>query len=99
MLSILGNDAVAVPLCPAFPDSELRYILNQSESSVLVTSPKYKAKADSVMQEGLDCSPNFLNIAKLAERNPNGTAVSLEASSSGKGGMMLYTSGTTSRPV
>lgn len=99
LLAILANDAVAVPLCPTFPDSELRYVLNQSQALLLLASDKYQQKAEAVLKEGLDDLPLFHNVGKTLEGSKSTESISLETVEEGKSGMMLYTSGTTSRPV
>ena len=99
LLSILGSNAIAVPLSASFPASELRYILNNSQSSRLLSSLKFKSKAEEVVKEGLEssCPLNVLET-KEPESASSGT-VELQDKLGDAGGMMLYTSGTTSRPV
>ena len=99
LLAIIGSDAIALPLAPSFPPSELRYILNNSEALALLTSTKFKAKAEEVLKEGLD-KALVLNV--LEKRLTGSTSTSkptLESFGPSNGGMMLYTSGTTNRPV
>lgn len=103
LLSILGAQAIAVPLSPGFPASELRYVVKDSSALMLLSSATLGDKATEVCAEGLDqCS-----LALTLEESSAHSAVSdnsmpiLAESFSGDagGGMMLYTSGTTSRPV
>ncbi|KAF2704895.1 acetyl-CoA synthetase-like protein [Pleomassaria siparia CBS 279.74] len=96
-LSILAAHAIAVPLSPAFPAHELRYILDQSESLVLLSSDKFQKQADEVLKEGMKTSPINYKQDKIMLGNKD-DHVTLEEPTSDKGGMMLYTSGTTSRP-
>ncbi|KAF2794782.1 acetyl-CoA synthetase-like protein [Melanomma pulvis-pyrius CBS 109.77] len=97
LLSILAAHAIAVPLSPAFPAHELRYILDQSESLVLLSSEKFQEKADEVLKEGMETSPiNYKQDKIMLGKTDD--YVTLEDPTSDKGGMMLYTSGTTSRP-
>lgn len=98
LLSILANHAIAVPLSPAHPDSELRYILDQSGSLVLVSTEKFQEKADRVLETGLENKPINYKQEKIMMGKTD-DYVTLEEPKSEEGGMMLYTSGTTSRPV
>ncbi|GAB7355810.1 hypothetical protein MBLNU459_g6483t2 [Dothideomycetes sp. NU459] len=100
LLSVLGSNAIAVPLSPAFPASELRYILNHSEALMLLSSSKFADKAAEVLQDGLDFKPVSASLEKIAEGDRGDGKVTLEEtdSASDQGGLMLYTSGTTSRP-
>ena len=98
LLAILGSHAVAVPLSPTFPAHELRYILDQSQSLMLLSSDKFQDKADEILKEGLETQPINYKPDKILAGNTIET-VTLENPISSNGGMMLYTSGTTSRPV
>jgi len=100
LLSILGNNAIAVPLAPAFPPGELRYILDHSEALLFLSSDKFADKASEVLKEGLERVPIYTRADKIAEGHQGEQAVTLEDDGeAGEGaGMMLYTSGTTSRP-
>jgi malonyl-CoA/methylmalonyl-CoA synthetase len=97
LLSILAAHAIAVPLCTTFPAHELRYIVEQSESLMLLSSEKFQAKADEVLEEGLEASPINYKQEKIMMGKTD-DYVTLEEPESDKGGMMLYTSGTTNRP-
>ncbi|KAF2254465.1 acetyl-CoA synthetase-like protein [Trematosphaeria pertusa] len=97
LLSILAAHAIAVPLAPTFPAHELRYIIDQSESLMLLSSEMFQAKADEVLKDGMETSPiNYKQDKIMMGRTDD--YVTLEEPVSDKGGMMLYTSGTTSRP-
>lgn len=98
LLSIFGSHSIAVPLSPAFPAHELQYILDQSEASMLLSSTKFESKAQEVMNTDLQSKPKHIKLEKKLESSEYGK-VTLEGPSEGKGGMMLYTSGTTNRPV
>ncbi|KAF2022251.1 acetyl-CoA synthetase-like protein [Aaosphaeria arxii CBS 175.79] len=97
LLSILAAHAIAVPLSPTFPAHELRYILDQSGSLMLLSSEKFQDKADEVLKEGMDTAPVNYKRNKIMMGKQD-DYVTLEEPTSDKGGMMLYTSGTTSRP-
>jgi malonyl-CoA/methylmalonyl-CoA synthetase len=97
LLAILAAHAVAVPLSPTFPAHELRYIINQSEALMLVSSPKFQDQANNVLAEGIDGSPIHYCQDKIMLGKTD-DCVTLADLASQHGGMMLYTSGTTSRP-
>lgn len=98
LLSILGTHSIAVPLSPAFPAQELKYIIDHSEASLLLASNKFAAKAQEVLNAGLEKEPKLVKVQKKMSDSCS-AEVTLVEPSDGQGGMMLYTSGTTSRPV
>ena len=100
LLSILGSNCIAVPLSSGFPASELRYILDNSEALMLLSSEKFKEKAQEVLKEGLEKKP-MLGMVEKRQGGEGGSSdhVQLEGTQENQAGMMLYTSGTTSRPV
>ena len=97
LLSVLGAHGIALPMSPAFPAQELQYVMDQSEASLMLSSSKFFKKAQEVEALGLVVKPKLVELEK---KMGGGAAekVSLESSSEGKGGLMLYTSGTTNRP-
>ena len=98
LLAILAAKSIAVPLSPAFPAPELQYILNHSEALLLLSSAKFASKAEEVLKTELDVQPAHLRLDK-SQGNGAHEKVTLEKSGPGAAGMMLYTSGTTNRPV
>ncbi|KAL8906721.1 MAG: hypothetical protein Q9207_001847 [Kuettlingeria erythrocarpa] len=98
LLAILGSNSIAVPLSSSFPASELRYILDNSEALMLLSSAKFQSKADEVVKEGLERKPISSKVEKKLEGSQSWESVQLEAQNNAQSGMMLYTSGTTSRP-
>jgi len=98
LLAILGTHSIALPLSPAFPAHELQYIMDQSQASMLLSSAKFGEKAQQVLDEGLAAAPKHVKLEKKLKDSEKGE-VTLEDTHDGKGGMMLYTSGTTNRPV
>jgi malonyl-CoA/methylmalonyl-CoA synthetase len=98
LLSILAAHSIALPLSPAFPTSELQYILDQSQASMLLSSAKFDGKAQDVTRSGMESRPKMVRVDKKQGAS-NHVKISLEGPSEGEGGMMLYTSGTTNRPV
>lgn len=72
--------------------------MDQSQASMLLSSTKFEGKAQDVFKEGLQGTPKHVKVEKKlggAIHSP----VRLEGPTDGEGGMMLYTSGTTNRPV
>lgn len=89
-----------MPLSSGFPASELRYILDNSEALMLLSSAKFKDKAQEVVKESLEKKP-ILEMVQKRQGLEGGSSdhVRLEGFQENQAGMMLYTSGTTSRPV
>jgi malonyl-CoA/methylmalonyl-CoA synthetase len=99
LLAILAHEAIALPLSHSFPTSELRYLLENSGAKLFLSTPALKKKATEVVEAGLQQKP-LLSVVDQDKYRPIGEeAVVLAEGSSGLGGLMLYTSGTTSRPV
>lgn len=100
LLAIFASDAIALPLSPSFPMGELQYILDNSAAKVLLATEKYADKASQVLKAGLAREPLFDIRQKLKEGTAGSESVRLEdPKQPPSGGMMLYTSGTTNRPV
>ncbi|WPG97672.1 Hypothetical protein R9X50_00045200 [Acrodontium crateriforme] len=99
LLACIASNAIAVPLAPSFPASELRYILNQSEALALLSSSKFEKLAQETLKEGLDNKVTGVHVDKIQEGATASTEIELTGDSTDpEGGMMLYTSGTTARP-
>lgn len=97
-LAIMAARAVAVPLSPPFPAPELQYILDQSGASILVASPKFASKAKEVLATELKQKPMYFELPKHMGGGSK-EQVSLADDDSTGAGLMLYTSGTTNKPV
>ncbi|KAK4229698.1 acyl-CoA synthetase family member 3, mitochondrial [Podospora fimiseda] len=97
LLAILAAKSIAVPLSPAFPASELQYIINHSEALMLLASNRFTPKAQEVLQTDLDSEPILLQLNKFQGGSAHEN-ITLEKTGPGAAGMMLYTSGTTNRP-
>jgi len=65
---------------------------------MLLSSSKFATKAQDVLRTELDIEPVYLQLTKFQGGNPH-EKVALEKTGPGSAGMMLYTSGTTNRPV
>nr|POF02550.1 acyl-coa synthetase family member 3, mitochondrial [Quercus suber] len=99
LLACLASNAIAVPLAPSFPASELRYNINHSEALVLLSSPKFAQLAAEVFKEGIETNVINHSVEKITQGAKEDDPVRLSGDvSDAEGGMMLYTSGTTARP-
>lgn len=98
LLAILASDAIALPLSPSFPVGELQYIMDNSQAKVLLATEKYADKASQVLKAGLEFDPLF-DVRRKIEVGAVAEFVQLDSREQTSSGMMLYTSGTTNRPV
>ena len=89
---------MAVPLCTTFPNHELRFIIDHSEALVLLSSQRFQEKASDVIKEGTTNKP-IVAVEKIMDGSKSADRIELRHSNTRDGGLMLYTSGTTSRPV
>ena len=97
-LSILAHDAIALPLAPTHPNSELRYILENSEAALFLSTEKFQDKARDVLKENVLHRPRLEILSKIETGATTAENVKFEERSLDSAGFMLYTSGTTSRP-
>jgi malonyl-CoA/methylmalonyl-CoA synthetase len=97
-LAILANQAIALPLSPAFPNHELEYILNDSAAKLVLASPKHEGKAQELLKGNIDAAPIYTQIHKILDAKSSND-VEFQDMPEDVGGMMLYTSGTTAKPV
>ena len=98
-LSVLASNGIALPLSGSFPAGELRYILNQSQAAMFLYSQKMLEKANEVTQEGLEARPTLGTVETTEKSASSYGKVTLEDQEEDNAALMLYTSGTTSRPV
>ena len=98
LLSILSHDAIAVPLAPSHPILELRYILENSEALLLLSTEKFRDRAKEVVRERLTCATTLHVLPKIKEGALASDRIEFDSKQNGRGGLMLYTSGTTNRP-
>lgn len=99
LLACLAARAIAVPLSASFPVAELQYILEQSEASILVSSGKFQTKSQQLLATELKSKPSYLQLQKHTDPNSEDEKVTLGDADPGEAAVMLYTSGTTNRPV
>ena len=98
LLSIIASGAIAVPLAPAFPVNELKYVVEHSEAKVLLASGKNWDKAEQLVSSSEADNLVSLRLEELLCNGQGDFEVHLEDAHASEG-MMLYTSGTTSKPV
>lgn len=99
LLACLASNAIAVPLAPCFPASELRYNVNQSAALALLHSAKYATLAAEVLKEDIEQHTKLVALNKIEQgAQPEKDIEFVGESHLAEGGMMLYTSGTTARP-
>ncbi|PYH94161.1 acetyl-CoA synthetase-like protein [Aspergillus ellipticus CBS 707.79] len=99
LLGIFASNCIAVPLSPAFPISELKYIMDNSQATVLLVTEEYAGKAEALLKEDLDTKPVF-HVTKKIQVGSKEKAMNFKDIKGPEthAGMMLYTSGTTDRP-
>ena len=97
-LSILAHNAIALPLAPTHPNSELRYILENSEAALFLSTEKFQDKARDVLKEDVLHRPRLEILSKIETGATTAENVKFEDKSLDSAGFMLYTSGTTNRP-
>lgn len=69
---------------------------------MLLSTPKFESKAKEVMNLDLENNPSHVKLEKILgseSSNSSSEKVELTDAKDSSGGMMLYTSGTTARPV
>ena len=66
---------------------------------MLIASTKFQDKAEEVLKEGLEKKPTLQIVRKRHNGGGSSENVELQSIQNNSSGMMLYTSGTTSRPV
>ena len=102
-LAAMQIDAIFLPLNPAYPEAELRYFLEDSGASVFIADAKDAPLINAVTDDLPDHrKTSFIyqperGGADWLEDSPSGPGQPLPSDPS-QTAMMLYTSGTTSRP-
>ncbi len=77
----------------------MQYIVDHSEALLVVSSPKFDAKAKELLASELTVKPTHVALVKHLGSSVHEKVELDEGQDAGKAGMMLYTSGTTNRPV
>lgn len=94
------SGGTAVPLCQKHPQSELEYVISDSQSSLLVAGHPYADIIEPLAQRlGLPCLtlPPTSNLSTLGEADTRETETVI-TDWPDRPAMIIYTSGTTGRP-
>ncbi len=87
---------IAVPLCISHPLPELEYVVGDSKADILALHPQYEEKLQPLVEE------QGLRVISTSDVTPAGHEVQPENKfpeiRENRRGMILYTSGTTSKP-
>lgn len=90
-----------MPLCTSHPPQEMRYVINDSKSDIVLASRRFEGTMKMAMEVGVERREEIRE--HVVERHiPQGKyeRVELEGEmDSEKEAMIIYTSGTTSLPV
>jgi malonyl-CoA/methylmalonyl-CoA synthetase len=81
---------IAVPLCVSHPQPELEYVIADSEAKIIIAHPDF---AKILRPLAVARNAKFLMTTE-----PHAEATMLPAIDAGRRAMMIYTSGTTSKP-
>jgi len=73
--------------------------MNHSEALMLLSSAKFANKAQEVLKTELEVEPTYLQLNKFQGGGEHEKVTLDSKTGPGSAGMMLYTSGTTNRPV
>lgn len=92
LIAIWKAGGTAVPLQTAHPVSELQYILNDADVSLVLVHPDFKILASELAKEK-PFHAHEINIQKIDSAAANETSVSPDSNA-----LMIYTSGTTRKP-
>ncbi|KAH0566036.1 hypothetical protein GP486_000557 [Trichoglossum hirsutum] len=103
LLSILANQSIAVPLAATLPVVELRYLLSKCQASMLLLKPQddsrdvLMALKEELVTREIGGVP-VEGFHEKSEANFTLKDLQWEDMAEAEGGIMLFTSGTTSRP-
>ena len=84
---------VAVPLCSAYPAAELEYQIDDADVGIVVAEGESSKTLGEIARRG---GRRFLTLDEL--RTPDAVSIDLPSLDPARRAMILYTSGTTSRP-
>ncbi|KAI9891742.1 MAG: hypothetical protein M1814_002492 [Vezdaea aestivalis] len=101
LLSAFAKRSIAVPLSPSFPPTELGYVLSNSGADTCYVAEEFKDLAQQAIQTvSTDCLIKDLALHLLDPRAPQDqrSRSPTPKQVGPEGGLIIYTSGTTSRP-
>ncbi|NIP30632.1 MAG: AMP-binding protein, partial [Candidatus Dadabacteria bacterium] len=90
-LGIWLAGGISVPLCVTHPERELDYVISDSQSEVVIYHKDYLNNIDALMKSN---NVKFVEIGELLEKNEKVLPDVFDE----RRAMILYTSGTTSKP-
>ncbi|GBC03574.1 hypothetical protein RclHR1_00520026 [Rhizophagus clarus] len=99
--SIWSVGGIAVPLCTTHPQSELLYVLKDSQASTVITHPDFYDKIKSVTKDaGID---DLILVGDKKEKYSDFDGINYKAPSlipmeESRKALIIYTSGTTGKP-
>jgi len=73
--------------------------MENSKAALFLSTEKFQDKARGILKEGLPHQPQLHILTKIETGATSAGNVTFSPKSVDKGGLMLYTSGTTNRPV
>ena len=83
---------IAVPLCITYPFPSLQYVIDDTQSELIVTAQEFE---DLLKSYSEDSSKRFI---RLSDETLEESVIEMPFISQERGAMILYTSGTTSLP-
>ncbi|WP_088040915.1 long-chain fatty acid--CoA ligase [Bacillus sp. EAC] len=96
-LAVLKLGAIVIPLNPAFTESEISYILNDSSTKLVITTSSQKEKLVNVQKE-IKSLKKYLLINELQQMNRINNHTQNVVYEENDPAVILYTSGTTGHP-
>ncbi len=98
VISILGAvkaGGAYVPISPEYPQLRVQYILNDTQTSLVITQQHYKRQLNKWTAK-LDLVPNLLAIDDVSDDNPTANLAAINGPKDLA--YVIYTSGTTGKP-
>lgn len=102
LFSILASDAIAVPVLPGLPYPEVKYILENADAKMLLLPEIGGDKVRKMINRFIDEDDLIVDViggVPMRGHFEVSTQVDFPDVQDARGGLMLYTSGTTNRPV
>lgn len=85
---------ITVPLCTAHPQPELEYVIDNAQVDIVITHPEFSQRLESI----IEARPDLVSLDITAIPSEPEAAVELPIIDPLRRAMIVYTSGTTSRP-
>ena len=97
LLAVLVAGGIAAPILPGLPESEIDYVVSDSEASILIADAANASPLGGAAERAGRHLVVVESDALVTQQSSDGTAVFPELGP-GRGSLMIYTSGTTARP-